>query len=115
MDAGFERAAGHRGGESVIPWKSPVIPLFQCKGLVQLCDVLLVYPLSEPRVPVLQELRSEIELEVLGDTEELQMSFTATCPNGIVLPDLKRCSNVKPGEMVCGCVLHFSLAVLQIR
>ncbi|XP_061526735.1 integrin beta-6 isoform X2 [Phycodurus eques] len=47
-----------------------------------------------------KELRSEIELEVLGDTEELRMSFAAICPNGTVLPDLKRCSNVKPGETV---------------
>lgn len=49
---------------------------------------------------VFQELRSEIELEVLGDTEELQMSFTAICPDGTVFPDLKRCSNIKPGETV---------------
>ncbi|XP_019742191.1 integrin beta-6 isoform X2 [Hippocampus comes] len=47
-----------------------------------------------------KELRSEIELEVLGDTEELRMSFSAICPNGTVLPGLKHCSNVKPGEMV---------------
>ncbi|XP_061609115.1 integrin beta-6 [Phyllopteryx taeniolatus] len=47
-----------------------------------------------------KELRSEIELEVLGDTEELRMSFAAICPNGTFLPDLKRCSNVKPGETV---------------
>jgi len=53
---------------------------------------------------VSQELRSEIELEVLGDTEELQMSFTTICPNGVVLPDQKRCSNIKPGETVsCFC------------
>ncbi|KAM7405943.1 hypothetical protein PAMP_000353 [Pampus punctatissimus] len=51
-------------------------------------------------VTAYKELRSEIELEVLGDTEELQMSFTAICPNGTILPDLKRCSNIKPGEMV---------------
>lgn len=68
-------------------------------------------PALRNRRAVLQELRSEIELEVLGDTEELQMSFTATCPNGTVLQDLKRCSNVKPGEMVCYIVPHFSLAV----
>ncbi|KAM7424372.1 hypothetical protein PAMA_000627 [Pampus argenteus] len=51
-------------------------------------------------VTAYKELRSEIELEVLGDTDELQMSFTAICPNGTVLPDLKRCTNIKPGEMV---------------
>ncbi|XP_061743300.1 integrin beta-6 isoform X1 [Nerophis ophidion] len=47
-----------------------------------------------------KELRSEIELEVIGDTEELRMSFTAICPNGSVSTDLKRCSHVKPGDTV---------------
>ncbi|KAM9826325.1 integrin beta-6 [Syngnathus typhle] len=47
-----------------------------------------------------KELRSEIELEVLGDTEGLRMSFAAICPNGTVLTELKQCSNVKPGETV---------------
>lgn len=54
-------------------------------------------------IPVFQELRSEIELEVLGETEELEMSFTAICPNGTVIPDMKHCSNIKPGETVGGC------------
>lgn len=58
-----------------------------------------------------QELRSEIELEVLGDTEELQMSFTAICPNGTVLPDLRRCSNIKPGETVSCFALNPSFSV----
>ncbi|XP_074523046.1 integrin beta-6 [Halichoeres trimaculatus] len=47
-----------------------------------------------------KELRSEIELEVLGDTEELQMSFTAICPNGTIHPGVKHCSKIKPGETV---------------
>ncbi|XP_037835857.1 integrin beta-6 isoform X2 [Kryptolebias marmoratus] len=51
-------------------------------------------------VTAYKELRSEIELEALGDTEELQMSFTTICPNGTVFPDLKCCSNIKPGETV---------------
>lgn len=73
-----------------------------------------------------KELRSEIELEVLGDTEELQMSFTAICPNGTVLPGQKRCSNIKPGETVVfnvsvelpGCVSgvrHFSLKPVGLQ
>ena len=48
-----------------------------------------------------QELRSEIDLEVLGDTEDLQLSFTAICQDGSVHPGLKRCSNVKGGDTVC--------------
>ncbi|CAL8350881.1 unnamed protein product [Merluccius merluccius] len=47
-----------------------------------------------------KELRSEIELEVLGDTEELQMSFTAICPDGSVHPGLKRCASIKAGDTV---------------
>lgn len=60
---------------------------------------------------VFQELRSEIELEALGDTEGLQMSFAAICPDGTVLPDLKRCSNIKPGEMVSYFALKCSVSV----
>uniref|UniRef100_A0A665WSQ3 Integrin beta n=1 Tax=Echeneis naucrates TaxID=173247 RepID=A0A665WSQ3_ECHNA len=60
-------------------------------------------------VTAYKELRSEIELEVLGDTEDLQMSFTAICPNGTVLPDLKKCSKVKPGETVSCCFSSFSV------
>ncbi|KAM6979940.1 integrin beta-6 [Aplochiton taeniatus] len=51
-------------------------------------------------VTAYKELRSEVELEVLGDTEELQMSFTAICPDGAVHPGLRRCSNVKVGDTV---------------
>lgn len=63
-----------------------------------------------------QELRSEIELEVVGDTEELQMSFTAICPNATVLPDLKRCSNVKPGETVsCFALILCNCTILLLQ
>uniref|UniRef100_A0A669C9H0 Integrin beta n=1 Tax=Oreochromis niloticus TaxID=8128 RepID=A0A669C9H0_ORENI len=78
-------------------------------------------------VTAYKELRSEIELEVLGDTKELHMSFTTICPNGTILPDLKRCSNIKPGETVSlfnvsvellGClsgVRHFSLRPVGLQ
>ncbi|XP_005466891.1 integrin beta-6 isoform X1 [Oreochromis niloticus] len=77
-------------------------------------------------VTAYKELRSEIELEVLGDTKELHMSFTTICPNGTILPDLKRCSNIKPGETVVfnvsvellGClsgVRHFSLRPVGLQ
>ncbi|KAM8895404.1 integrin beta-6 isoform 1-T1 [Spinachia spinachia] len=77
-------------------------------------------------VTAYKELRSEIELEVLGDTEGLQMSFTAICPDGSVLPDQKRCSKIKTGETVVfnvsvelpGCVsepLHFSLKPVGLQ
>lgn len=47
-----------------------------------------------------KELRSEIELEVLGDTENLQISFTALCQDDAVQPGLKHCTNVKVGDIV---------------
>ncbi|TRY88129.1 hypothetical protein DNTS_031505 [Danionella cerebrum] len=46
-----------------------------------------------------KELRSEIDLEVLGDTEGLQMSFTALCQDGTVTPGHKTCSNLKAGDV----------------
>lgn len=64
---------------------------------------------------VVQELRSEIELEVVGDTEELQMSYTSICPNGTVLTDLKHCSNVKPGETVSRFYSEYLLFVFEQR
>ncbi|KAJ3594099.1 hypothetical protein NHX12_006431 [Muraenolepis orangiensis] len=51
-------------------------------------------------VTAYKELRSEIELEVLGDTEDLQMSFTAICPDGGIHPGIRRCSSIKSGDTV---------------
>ncbi|XP_019665248.1 integrin beta-6 isoform X1 [Ailuropoda melanoleuca] len=45
-----------------------------------------------------EELRSEVELEVLGDTEGLNLSFTATCNNGVLFPQQKKCSHMKVGD-----------------
>ncbi|XP_064183464.1 integrin beta-6 isoform X1 [Anguilla rostrata] len=47
-----------------------------------------------------KELRSEIDMEVLGDTEDLQIGFTAICNDGTAQPGQKRCSNVKVGDTV---------------
>ncbi|KAK7127937.1 hypothetical protein R3I93_020498 [Phoxinus phoxinus] len=47
-----------------------------------------------------KELRSEIDLEVLGNTEGLQISFTALCQDGTIIPGHKNCSNVKAGDVV---------------
>ncbi|GAB0191514.1 integrin beta-6 [Grus japonensis] len=47
-----------------------------------------------------QELRSEVELEVLGETEGLNLSFTAICNNGTLFPHQRKCSHVKVGETV---------------
>ncbi|XP_036041625.1 integrin beta-6 isoform X1 [Onychomys torridus] len=45
-----------------------------------------------------EELRSEVELEVLGDTEGLSLSFTAICNNGVLFPHQKKCSHMKVGD-----------------
>uniref|UniRef100_A0A8C9ESC8 Integrin beta n=1 Tax=Pavo cristatus TaxID=9049 RepID=A0A8C9ESC8_PAVCR len=47
-----------------------------------------------------QELRSEVELEVFGDTEGLDLSFTAICNNGTFFPHQRKCSHVKVGDTV---------------
>ncbi|XP_062055910.1 integrin beta-6 isoform X2 [Lepus europaeus] len=44
-----------------------------------------------------EELRSEVELEVLGDTEGLNLSFTAIC-NSSLFPHQKKCSHMKVGD-----------------
>ncbi|KAL2774605.1 integrin beta-6 isoform c precursor [Daubentonia madagascariensis] len=46
-----------------------------------------------------EELRSEVELEVLGDTEGLNLSFTAICNNGTLFPHQKKCSHMKVGDI----------------
>uniref|UniRef100_A0A2K6EP75 Integrin beta n=1 Tax=Propithecus coquereli TaxID=379532 RepID=A0A2K6EP75_PROCO len=45
-----------------------------------------------------EELRSEVDLEVLGDTEGLNLSFTAVCNNGTLFPHEKKCSHMKVGD-----------------
>ncbi|OCT63520.1 integrin beta-6 isoform X1 [Xenopus laevis] len=47
-----------------------------------------------------KELRSEIELEVLGDTEGLSLSFTALCNNDTAIPHSKKCQHLKVGDRV---------------
>lgn len=62
-----------------------------------------------------QELRSEIDLEVLGDTEGLQVSFTALCQDGTITPGHKNCSNVKAGDVVSDLYLHSLTVTLDCR
>ncbi|XP_015214302.1 integrin beta-6 isoform X2 [Lepisosteus oculatus] len=45
-------------------------------------------------------LRSEIKMEVIGDTSDLQISFTSLCREGEVVPGQKYCSHVKVGDKV---------------
>ncbi|KAH0621414.1 hypothetical protein JD844_022702 [Phrynosoma platyrhinos] len=45
-------------------------------------------------------LRSEIELEVFGDTEGLNLAFTAICNNSTAIAHGKKCSHIKVGEVV---------------
>lgn len=47
-----------------------------------------------------KELRSEVELEILGETEGLDLSFTAICNNGTFFPHQRKCSHVKVGDTV---------------
>lgn len=119
----FQHATGQRRVKvsfHLKPWKSPLhdnrsqylFCYFRDENLLlstrSVLSIAFPYKVLKYICAVFQELRSEIELEVLGDTEELQMSFTAICPNGSVLPDQKRCSNIKPGETVSCFALSFS-------
>ncbi|KAM6459175.1 integrin beta-6 isoform 1-T2 [Liasis olivaceus] len=47
-----------------------------------------------------KSLKSEIELEVLGDTDGLKLAFTAICSHGSPFPNEKKCSHIKVGEVV---------------
>ncbi|XP_066432051.1 integrin beta-6 [Eleutherodactylus coqui] len=47
-----------------------------------------------------KELRSEIELEVSGDTEGLNLFFTASCNNETVIANSKKCQRIKVGDRV---------------
>ncbi|XP_034045957.1 integrin beta-3a isoform X2 [Thalassophryne amazonica] len=46
------------------------------------------------------DIRSKVQLELLGVPEELNLSFNATCLNGEVIPGVKSCSGLKIGETV---------------
>lgn len=63
-------------------------------------DLFLLQTSFNPFLSTPKELRSEVELEVLGDTEGLSLSFTALCNNGILLPNQKKCSHMKVGDTV---------------
>ncbi|XP_053554327.1 integrin beta-6 [Bombina bombina] len=47
-----------------------------------------------------KELRSEIELEVSGDTEGLNLSFTALCNNDTFIPGSRKCQHIMIGDTV---------------
>ncbi|XP_070587709.1 integrin beta-6 isoform X1 [Erythrolamprus reginae] len=47
-----------------------------------------------------KSLRSEIELEVLGNTDGLKLDFTAICSQGPTFPHQKKCSHIQVGEQV---------------
>ncbi|XP_069080308.1 integrin beta-6 isoform X1 [Pleurodeles waltl] len=93
-------------------------------------NILLIFAVTKPQVPIYQnyakfipgatvgvlesdsgnilqliitaykELRSEVEMEVLGDTDGLNLDFTAICHNNTVLPHQKKCSHIKVGDTV---------------
>uniref|UniRef100_UPI004038528E integrin beta-6-like n=1 Tax=Callospermophilus lateralis TaxID=76772 RepID=UPI004038528E len=46
-----------------------------------------------------EELQSEVELEVLGDTKGLNLSFTTVCNNGTLFPHQKKCLHMKVGDI----------------
>lgn len=82
-----------------------VYPLY--KEYSQLIPGTTVGTLSEDSGNVIQliekayaDIRSKVQLEVLGVPEELNLSFNATCLNGEVLQGLKSCQGLKTGDTV---------------
>ncbi|XP_038645572.1 integrin beta-6 isoform X1 [Scyliorhinus canicula] len=47
-----------------------------------------------------KELRSEVELEVTGDTDGVQFLFTAICQGGTIIHGEKKCSHLHIGDTV---------------
>ncbi|XP_074512312.1 integrin beta-3a [Sebastes fasciatus] len=47
-----------------------------------------------------EDIRSKVELEILGVPDELHLSFNASCLNGEVIHGLKSCSGLKIGDTV---------------
>ncbi|XP_072435540.1 integrin beta-6 isoform X1 [Chiloscyllium punctatum] len=47
-----------------------------------------------------KELRSEVELEVTGDTDGVRFYFTAICQDGAILQGQKKCSHLYIGDTV---------------
>uniref|UniRef100_A0A8D0LBT9 Integrin beta n=1 Tax=Sphenodon punctatus TaxID=8508 RepID=A0A8D0LBT9_SPHPU len=47
-----------------------------------------------------KELRSEVELEVLGDADGLDLAFTAICNDDSIFPQQKKCSHIKVGDTI---------------
>uniref|UniRef100_A0A671PSD3 Integrin beta n=1 Tax=Sinocyclocheilus anshuiensis TaxID=1608454 RepID=A0A671PSD3_9TELE len=64
-------------------------------------NILLIFAVTDnQRQNYEVRKESEIDLEVLGNTEDLQLSFTALCQDGAIITGHKNCSNVKAGDVV---------------
>ncbi|XP_047426889.1 integrin beta-3a [Mugil cephalus] len=82
-----------------------VVPLY--KEYSMLIPGAVVGKLSRDSGNVIQlietayaNIRSKVELELLGVPEELNLSFNATCVGGEVIRGLKSCSGLKIGDTV---------------
>lgn len=56
--------------------------------------------------PPPQNIRSKVELSVWDHPEDLSLSFTATCQDGMPLPGLKKCADLKIGDTVSASSVH---------
>uniref|UniRef100_UPI00403858B1 integrin beta-6-like n=1 Tax=Callospermophilus lateralis TaxID=76772 RepID=UPI00403858B1 len=81
-------------------------PCRKSKNYAKLIPVATVGLLQKDSGNILQliisayeELRSEVELEVLGDTKGLNLSFTTVCNNGTLFPHQKKCLHMKVGDI----------------
>lgn len=58
-----------------------------------------------------QNIRSKVELSVWDHPEDISLSFTATCQDGMPLPGFRKCADLKIGDTVsaCACSVHVTL------
>lgn len=56
-----------------------------------------------------QNIRSKVELTVWDHPEDISLSFTATCQDGMPLPGFRKCADLKIGDTVSACSVHVPL------
>uniref|UniRef100_A0A674PCA4 Integrin beta n=1 Tax=Takifugu rubripes TaxID=31033 RepID=A0A674PCA4_TAKRU len=54
-------------------------------------------------VAAYNNIRSKVELSVWDHPEDISLSFTATCQDGMPLPGFRKCADLKIGDTVSAC------------
>lgn len=70
-------------------------------------------PVRELVVFFPQNIRSKVELSVWDHPEDISLSFTATCQDGMPLPGFKKCADLKIGDTVSACSVPITLQMFN--